>query len=344
MSPTPQWPATDGLPASHVLQFVELLKRWGVSAQQLFEGTRLCCEDLLDSEVNVASPTIEALVERARTLTREPALGIYIGLSMTLTVHGFLGFAAMCAPTLGESIALAVKYAPIRTTALSLRLEVAQRTAALVVDEHADFGRARDVALLGALFGLWQMGNVLLGREARDSRIHIALDEPSYYTRFRHVAPRVCFGRPASKLLFDVSLLNAPVVSADAVGLRLAREHCERTLSSVQSGAHFIDRSRRLVVRGDGGVRKLRELAAAEAVSVGTLKRRFAREGRRYSEMLAEERRARALLLLRSSELSTRDVAKYLGYSTAASFSRAFRRWTGQTPGDFREERRGPRH
>jgi AraC-like DNA-binding protein len=344
MSPTPQWPATDGLPASHVLQFVELLKRWGVSAQELFEGTRLCCEDLLDSQANVAFPTIEALVERARTLTREPALGIYIGLNMSLTVHGFLGFAAMCAPTLGESIALAAKYGRIRTTALSLRLEVAHRTAALVIHECADFGRASDVVLLGALLGLWQMGNVLLGREAGESRIHIALDEPSYYARFRHVAPRVCFGRPANELIFDVSLLNAPVVSADAVGLRLAREHCERTLGSVQTGSHFIDRSRRLVVRRDGGVRKLTELAAAEDVSVGTLKRRFAREGRRYSEMLAEERRARALVLLRSSELSMRDVAKHLGYSTASAFSRAFRRWTGQTPGDFREERQGPRH
>jgi AraC-like DNA-binding protein len=344
MSPTPQRPATDGLPGSHVLQFVELLKRWGVSARELFEGTRLCREDLLDSQVNVAFPTIEALVERARTLTREPALGIYIGLSMSLTVHGFPGFAAMCAPTLGESIAVAVKYAPTRTTALTLRLEVAHLTAALVVDEYADFGRARDVVLLGALLGLWRMGNVLLGREARGSRIHIALDEPSYYTRFRHIAPRVCFGRPANELVFDVSLLNAPVVSADAVGLRLAREHCERTLSSVQSGSHFIDRSRRLVVRSNGGVRKLNELAAAEDVSVGTLKRRFAREGRKYSEMLAEERRTRALVLLGSSELSMRDVAKYLGYSSAGSFRRAFRRWTGQTPGDFREERQGPRH
>jgi AraC-like DNA-binding protein len=54
--------------------------------------------------------------------------------------------------------------------------------------------------------------------------------------------------------------------------------------------------------------------------------------------VLDEERHARALVLLRSSGLSVKDVAQRLGYSDVANFMRAFKRWTGQTPGAFRGE------
>jgi AraC-like DNA-binding protein len=338
--PVSQPSATDGLPASHVLHLADLVKRWGVSERQLFAGLGLRREDLVDSDVNVPVPTIIALVDRARALTREPALGVYIGLQMSVSVHGLLGFAAMCAATLGEALALAVQYAPTRTTALSLHLEVGRRRAAMVVVESADFGSARDVILLGLLVGLWQMGVFLFGPDVdvSETTVHCTLDEPRYYARFNQVAPRVLFGQSANHVAFNASQLDVPVVSADATSFRLAREQCERVLNSVHSRSHFVDRARRLVLRSDGGVRSLDELAAAVNVSSRTLRRRFTEGGVSYSTVLDEERHARALLLLRSPDLSTRDVAKRLGYSGVANFMRAFRRWTGQTPAAFRSK------
>jgi AraC-like DNA-binding protein len=303
-------------------------------------GSGLRREDLSDPDASVPIPTVISIAEHARVLTREPALGMYLGFQMAVSAHGFLGFAVMSAATLGEALELAVRYAPTRTTALRLHLEVAGRTAALIVDECTDLGSARDVILLTALVGIWQIGNALLGREVTDSTVHVTFAEPAYYSRFRNIAPRVRFGQPTNRLVFDASLLHAPLVSADDTSLGLAREQCERLLGCIRSSSPFIDRARGLVLRSGGGLRSLEEIAALVRMSSRTLRRRLAQEGGSYSTLLDEERHARALIWMRSPELSVKDVAQRLGYSNVANLTRAFKRWTGQTPSAFRGEAR----
>jgi AraC-like DNA-binding protein len=321
-----------------VLHSLELYKRWGVPEREILRGSGLHREDLLDPDVSIPIPVVISIAERARVLTREPALGMYLGLQMAVSVHGFLGFAVMSASTLEEALDLAVRYGPTRTTALRLHVEVTSRRAALVVHELADLGSARDVILLTVLVGFWQIGNALLGREVTDSTVHVMFDKPGYHARFRHMPPRVRFAQAANALVFDASLLKAPLVSADHTSLRLAREQCERMLGSIHSNSPFTDRARGLVLRSGGGLRSLEELAASVQVSPRTLRRRLAREGGSYSTVLDEERRARALILVRSPELSVKDVAQRLGYANVPNFTRAFKRWTGQAPGTFRSE------
>jgi AraC-like DNA-binding protein len=84
------------------------------------------------------------------------------------------------------------------------------------------------------------------------------------------------------------------------------------------------------VLRAEGGARSLPELAAVMKVSSRTLRRRLTDVGSSYSAVLDKERHSRALVLLRSPGVSTKDMARRLGYSNVANFNRAFRRWTGQ--------------
>ena len=302
----------------------------------MFEGLELRPEDLADPYLSVPLTTVVALMERARSLAREPALGFYLGFQMSLSAHGYLGFAAMSAPTLREALALAVEFAPIRTTAVQMHLEVRGAWAALVIDEDAELGSAQDIILLGLLVGLWQMGNAVLGHQITTSTVHVTFSEPAYYARFRNLAPRVFFAQPASLLRFDAALLDARLTSADPASLRLAREQCERLLDSVRSEAGFVDRARRLLLWSDAGVRSFDELARAVRLSPRTLRRRLAKEGVSFAALREEARRDRAIALLRSSERSTKEVAERLGYANVANFIRAFRRWTGRTPGSYR--------
>ncbi len=319
-----------------MLHFVDLAKRWNVSERELFDGLGLSRDDLVDPYLTIPVRTVVALIDRARELTREPALGVHVGLQMSASAHGYLGFAAMSAATLGEALRLAVQYAPIRTTALALHLDVTPASAALVVEERADFGSARDVVLLGLLVGLRRIGDALLGREAKESTIHVQFPEPPYYARVRGIAARISFGQSTHQIVFDASLLDAPLASADPGSLRLARDHCDQLLDSLVSRSRFLERARHLVLRRDAGARSFEELAAAVQLSPRTLRRRLADEGVTFTSLLDEERRERAVRLLRSPELSTKDIADRLGYSNVANFMRAFRRWTGQTPANYR--------
>jgi AraC-like DNA-binding protein len=325
-------------PASHFLHLVEVVKRWGVSDRDLLSELGVRKDDLSDPHSAVSLSTTIALLERARKLTREPGLGFYLGLQMSASAHGYLGFAAMSAATLQSALELAVQYAPIRTGVLALRLEVDGAAAALVVDELYDLGPARDILLFGLLVGIWQIGNVLLGRVVKESTLDVTFAEPDYYARFRDMNPRVRFRQRANRLVFDRALLAAPLVSADPASLRLAQEECARQLDSRATRFPVVERVRRLVMRRDTGVPSFEDLADALHLSPRTLRRRLADARISFSKLLDEARRDRALLLLRSAELSTKDVAERVGYSDVANFMRAFRRWTGRTPAAYRRD------
>ena len=323
------------LPGVHALHLAELAKRWNVTPEALLEGSGLDVDALADPDARVPVPTLVELVERARRMTGEPALGIYLGLQMRISAHGYLGFAAMTAATARHALELASRFAPTRTTALSLRLHVEAGVASVVIEEHADFGPARDVVLFALAIGIWQIGIALTGQPLRGSA-DFAFPEPSYFERFAKIAPRTRFAQPSNQLVFDENVLDLPLTMADPAALRLAADQLTRALDLLGAGGHIVTRVRALVSKKEGGVRSLDETAAQLHLSARTLKRRLAAEGAAYSELVEEEQREKALLLLRSAELSIDEIAWRVGYSDVANFSRAFRRWTGTTPAAYR--------
>jgi AraC-like DNA-binding protein len=331
------------LPGVHTLHLIQLAERWNVSAEELLADLPLTLEWLSDPASRVPIGMAQKLAERACALTGEPGLGFYMGLQMRISAHGHLGFAAMTASNIREALELAVRFTPTRTTALALRLHVAGRAASLVIEERYPLETAREFIITSLLVGIWQIGNALTGRELTGSA-DFTFPEPEYFTRFTHLAPgEVRFSQPANQLIFDAAALDLPLTMADPTALRLAREQCERELDTLGYDGQVVSRVRALMARGDEGFLTLDELAKRMSVSARTLKRKLADRGTSYSALLDDQRREKALLLLRSPHLSVDEVADRLGYSDAANFTRAFRRWTGKTPNAFRRSERSGR-
>lgn len=88
---------------------------------------------------------------------------------------------------------------------------------------------------------------------------------------------------------------------------------------------------------GEAGYPTLEQMAQRMCVSVRTLKRRLQRQGLSYRTLLDQLRLARATHLLGQPQLTAEKIGIALGYSSPANFARAFRRWTGSSPGVFRQ-------
>jgi AraC-like DNA-binding protein len=326
------------LPGTYVLYSIELVKRWGITADELLDGTGLASGTLADPRVRVPIGTIVVILERARELTGEPCYGIFLGLQMRVSAHGYLGAAALVASTMREAIQLSIQFMPIVTTALSLRLRVEGRDASLIVEEHADFGPARDSILLAALIGMSQIGESLTGRRLVGFA-DLAMPQPAYAERLKLMDKRIRFAQPVNRLFFEASMLDTPYKMADPVALLAARDQCERILAALAQTPRVTARVRGLMSRDKGQSPSLRTVAAAMHVSPRTLKRQLAAEGTSFSQIEDEERREKAMFLLGSPALSLKEIADRLGYANLANFSRAFHRWTGRTPGEHRKER-----
>src|SRR3974390_1286042 len=117
-------------------------------------GPGLPPEALAEPKARLSIPLVVELVERARSLTGEPALGFLLGVQARISMHGYLGFAALSAATMREALAIGIQFAPIVRTAIVLRVRGDGRDASVIVEEHADFVSARDVVLPAVLVGL----------------------------------------------------------------------------------------------------------------------------------------------------------------------------------------------
>ncbi len=325
------------VPAAYAEQLVQLVRRWDVSAEELLGEVGLSETAVQDPHGRLSLEVFGALLERARALTGEAGLGFYLGLQKRISMYGYLGFAAMSAASLREALEIFVRFTPTLTTSISLGLHVEGRAASLIVRELVDMGSTRDVALISLMVGMRQIGRALTGRDLSGDRADIALPEPAYFQRFKHLMPHTRFGQPVSQVVFDAAYLDLPLAQADRAALRLAREQCERALDALGYDGDLVERTRRAIALPEGdGFRSLDKVAGSLALSPRTLKRKLAARGVSFSSLLDGQRRERALLLLSSPRVSLEQVAERLGYSTLSHFGRAFHRWTGSTPAAYR--------
>lgn len=330
---------TRSLPAIHGQQLADLVTRWGIPTATFLQGTGLSPSELSQPQNRLSVAMMERLVERARALTGEPALGIYFGLQMRISWHGYVGLAAMTAQNARQALELITRFVPTRTDALVFSLEHNGSVASLFIHEQADFGTARDAVILALLVGIWQLACSVTGQPIQGTA-DVAMPEPSYITRFKDKLPRsLRFGQPENRLVFDAEMLELPMIAADPAALILIREQMERDLDALGITGSFRERVRALVLRGNGGMRSIEEIAAQLCVSSRTLKRKLAELDTSYSALLEEERQQRSATLLRTTTLSMEEIAERLGYSGVSCFIRAFRRWTGHPPGTFRQSR-----
>jgi AraC-like DNA-binding protein len=323
------------LPAAHILDLAELVQSWNVSKARLFAGTGISPEQLEAQDARISLADATRLFERARELTQEPGLGFLLGMRMRTPAHGYLGFAAMTAPTAKHALELAVRYAPTRTTALRVELVQTPEEAILYIDELVDLGPARDSLLVALAVGIWRIGEALTGSKLV-GRADFAFSTPSYAPRFAAESLPVRFDQPRNAICFHPSILDMPLVMAHPSALRLAQEQCERALEQLD-GEDLVARVRAVTPKADGGFRNLDEVAVKLGVSTRTLKRKLKAEGTAFSEILDAVQSEQACVLLRSEQLSIDEVADKLGYSDVSNFTRAFKRWTDMTPAAYRK-------
>jgi AraC-like DNA-binding protein len=331
-------PAPDppSFPVAHLVHLVALVGRWGVTSADLLADSGVTGETLADPRARLPVPTLVTIFERARALTGEPALGLHIGLDIRPTLYGNLGFALLSASNILEAIDLAIRFSPIVTTSLRLRLRVEGRVASLIVDEQANFGSARDIVVIAALVSLWRVGTLLAERDVMTTLAELALPEPSYAAKLATADLPMRFDCPVHRLMFDARSLETPYTMANPIALGVARDHCQRDLDKFGPPSRWADSVRSLLSRQEQPCHSLEEAAVALHQSTRTLKRRLAAEGVSFSALRDEELREQAMTMVRSSPLTYPDIAARLGYSNVTSFDRAFRRWTSSTPAEFR--------
>ncbi len=146
------------------------------------------------------------------------------------------------------------------------------------------------------------------------------------------------FSAAHDALYLPKAALALPMRSPDATLCQLVERHAEQLLGALPETAGIVAQVQRVLSeRLRHGEASIDAIAPRLGMSRRTLQRQLTQAGTRYRDVLSALRRGLAEQYLRHSQIRSEEVALLLGYADTTSFHRAFREWTGQTPGAFRQ-------
>ena len=329
------------LPVVYALFVADAMSGWDVSPEALLSEFGLTREMLLEPNRRITLTDFNALITRARDMTQEIGLAIHLGQRMQVSLHGFVGFAAMTANNVREALSIAERFICMISTVLSLRLEEGPDEATLHIILHTDLQPFREAAIIALIFGFVHMGQSVTGQVLRGAA-DVEFNEPPYLAPILHMIPgKVRFNQLLNCIHFPRAYLDLPLTMANPVASQLALSQCEQELQRFGLDQPFVAQIKALMFDDRSGFQTLERVAQRMHMSERTLKRQLAAQGASYSELVDEARRQMAVDLLLQDDIGLEAIAETLGYSDLANFSRAFKRWVGQTPSAWRKARRG---
>jgi AraC-like DNA-binding protein len=184
-------------------------------------------------------------------------------------------------------------------------------------------------------------GRRFMGDKAVLKAVHVTHAEPSYRAEYDRIfrAP-VVFRSDRNALLTDDSWMAQPPPSTSRPILDVLSAHSEALLEKLESSKSTKGRVEGLLMTslGNGGA-TMGAIAGQLGLSRQSLFRKLRAEGVTFEEVLDGLRHTLALRYLDGEDLSVKETAFRLGFSEPASFSRAFKRWTGTSPVTVRRKR-----
>jgi AraC-like DNA-binding protein len=148
----------------------------------------------------------------------------------------------------------------------------------------------------------------------------------------------VHFCADEGKFAFSSSILDKPLPQSDPESSRHFQQQCQLLIAKLTTQGHFVDDVRMLMLARPGFFPDIDYVAEKLAMSTRTLRRRLKEEGSNYRALLDEIRFGLAKEYLGKTNLTMEEVCGLLGYSEPGNFSHAFRRWSGQSPRDWRQQ------
>jgi AraC-like DNA-binding protein len=308
---------------------------------RLLLGTGLSPDILLPGdETHITGRQQLRVLDNAQHMTATPEFGLRLGRQLQPSAHGPLGYLAMSSPDLISSLESLRDFLPVRIPVIQLDISSDRDwlQCSLTIKLEANTNERRMLQECFAMV-IQSLVESVLGRELSEARIELAHARPAYHRLYRqYLHSPVQFGRPGNTFRLPVKLARQTNASGDPKSYALAQDLCRKLLEQVPKSALSTgDRVKHLLLSKTPGTVTETDVARAMFISKRTLARRLEKEGASYRAIREQLLSELASRHLRESGLTIESVATLLGYNDTAAFRKAFHRWYGQAPSEFRK-------
>ena len=319
-----------------IMAIPETLRRFGIPPEAVLSQLGLSLDLFSDSDNLIGNEARGRLLQLSAEMTACPHFAFLVGQKIGLHSLGLIGLLAKSSPDVASAINKLTNLFFLQSRGAIVDLESDAHVAVISYRSYdykvAGMEQIGDGAVAGLFCFVRELcGPLWLPKEA--SFAHRKPQDTKPYRDF--LQTRLRFNAEEYSLVFDAAWLRQPMPSADPNMLKVLQHETQRLTAEYHDD--FPERVRQILRRSIlAGHYKTGEIAVLFDMHPRTLDRHLRRFEINFEEILRQVRFEIARQLLEDTELSVGAIALSLGYSRASTFIRAFRQWSGKTPGKWR--------
>jgi AraC-like DNA-binding protein len=324
--------------ASHFARaLLQGAQRYDLDCAPILEQVGIQPELLAEPRARIAPEQFAQLIQLLwRALDDE-----YMGFGLAPCKRGT--FAMMChalihCRTLDKALQRGIRFYGLFPDAPRFSLVHHGEWARLILDESSL--RDPEHFLSESLLVTWhRLASWLIGQRIRLEQASFGYSKPAHSAEYDLLFPcPMQFDAAETALTFHARYLDLPLLQDERTLKRFLERSPADLLSRPDDGDSLSSQLRRLLSRDCNRWPDLEAVAEHLHISPQTLRRHLRDEGTSFQGLKDELRRDMAIYHLGQADLSLQQIAEQLGFSEPSAFHRAFKKWTGLTPGAYRAQ------
>ncbi|MEA2912198.1 MAG: hypothetical protein QOJ15_4279 [Bradyrhizobium sp.] len=313
----------------------------GCPAGEILRDVNLAVDEVHSPKSRISLAELMTACENALRLSSDPHLPYRIGASIHISAYGMYGFAILCCPDFRKAMAFAELYHALAAPLAAIEFTEEDGLASWVIEPNAR--TATDPQLYRFITEM-QIGihlslmRDIMGPAFTPDQVGLAYPEAhDFGLPAEQVGCRISFAS-STRIVFRSAWLDQAANLGNRTTYPAVVALCDELLNDLKSRIGVAGEIRALLLRELANPPSLTTIAKRLEVSDRSLRRQLREQGISFRGLLDELRMQVALKYLRTTRLANEDIALALGFSDAANFRRAFRRWTNKSPSEIRSK------
>lgn len=321
------------------LSLVAGLRKLEVDVQVPLAQLGLRVSDLTDLPERMKPEVLYDLWDSVTSTTGQSGFGLRIAEGVTVDQYSTFGRILAASSTVGDALARGVRFFRLLSERIRFAVRMDGRQAAVVLD-RVDRGRLHREGAEFLIGGVVTLGRRLSDKPGAPLAVHFTHDTPPHAPEAEaFFGCKVQYGASENSVVFASEVLLLPVKGHDPTLCAELQREAETLLSELSEPTTFRRDvvnaiSRDLAAGHSGGIVRIAAMLGMHPKALG---RSLQADGATYRELLDDVRLHLARRYLEEREISVTEIAFRLGYSEKSAFNRAFKRWTGKAPEQFRD-------
>lgn len=324
--------------ATFILPVAQALRLSGIDAMEVIESVGIDPAGVINPDRRISIETMQLLMQRCLDLTGDEAFGLLAAEQLQPQVLHGLGLAWLASDTVYDGLKRTVRFARLMSTGVDLQLEEEGDFVYLSIDSTME---ADQVVHASGDFGvamIARMCRLAMGEYIAPVRIELKRPAPEDPSRFEYMlCSPLSFECKRTRMAYYRSDIMEPLATGDPALAHVNDGQTQGYLDSFLAQTTSREVVGKIVEKLPDGPPNQQQIADAMNVSNRTLQRKLKNEGTSFMGLLQDTRMQLARRYLLQPTRSVVETSYLLGFSEPSTFSRAFKRWTGQAPAEYRE-------